>query len=191
MMNGWEIDELSGKFLIYRWRTLTAEEKPHEYAPTAQLIGQWLQDLRSRRAALEMYEVASGDVLRGPLGIDQSNVVKQIEDAFRRRALICLRYYRQSESGNRKTEEESQKPVTPAQQQAPRRPTKARDWIAIELVDDKGKPIPNERFRIELPDGSYAEGKLDGAGQARLSDIDPGTCQVTFPDMDGKEWKPA
>lgn len=191
MMRAWEIQELSGKFLIYRWRPLTAEEKVHEYVPTAQVIGHWLEDLRSRRAALEMYEFASGDALRGSLGIDPSRVVKQIEDAFQRRSLVCLRIHRQSGSGNRKKDEEGPKAVAPPTKQAPQRAGKPRDWIAIELVDEKGKPIPNERFRIELPDGSYTEGKLDGAGQARLNDIDPGTCQVTFPDIDGKEWKPA
>jgi hypothetical protein len=190
MINAWKIQELSNTYRIYRWRPLTAEEKPDEYVPTSPVIGNWLRDLRWRRAVLEMYEVAYGTPVRGALGFEQAHVVKQIEDAFRRRVLVCLRIQREAESGNRKQGEESQAAPAPPKP-APPRATKPRTWIAIELVDDKDKPIPNERFRIELPDGSYAEGRLDGAGKARLNDIDPGTCQVTFPDMDGKEWKSA
>jgi len=29
---------------------------------------------------------------------------------------------------------------------------------------------------------------LDGKGRARFTGIDPGTCQITFPDFDAKEW---
>jgi len=175
--------------MVFRWRPLTAEEEPFEYLPGAPVISHWLQDTHSRQAALEMYQAAYGNAPSRTVGFDQSKLVRQIEEAFRRRILLCLRITRKTYSGKSETAEESPKSSTPPP--APRRSTPVRAWIAIELVDDKGKPIPNERFRIELPDGSFAEGNLDVGGHARLNDIDPGTCQVTFPDRDGKEWKPA
>jgi type VI secretion system secreted protein VgrG len=69
---------------------------------------------------------------------------------------------------------------------------KKRHWIEIELIDDQGKPVPGERYRITLPDGTtLAEGTLDAKGRARVDGIDPGTCKVTFPDLDAPTWKPA
>jgi phage baseplate assembly protein gpV len=64
-------------------------------------------------------------------------------------------------------------------------------WIEIVLKDKQGVPIPNERYRIKLADGTTQEGSLDGDGKARVDGIKPGTAQVSFPDRDGNEWKPA
>lgn len=63
-----------------------------------------------------------------------------------------------------------------------------RTWITIELVGEDDAPIPGERYRIELPDGSVREGRLDGRGLARVREIDPGQCVVTFPDLDEAAW---
>ena len=67
-----------------------------------------------------------------------------------------------------------------------------KHWIEIELIDDHGKPVPGERYKITLPDGTtLAEGTLDEKGRARVDGIDPGTCKVTFPNLDAPSWKPA
>ena len=64
-------------------------------------------------------------------------------------------------------------------------------WIEIELIDEKGKPVPGEHYRITLPDGTtLAEGRLDEKGRARVDGIDPGMCKVTFPDLDRTTWRP-
>ena len=62
-------------------------------------------------------------------------------------------------------------------------------WITIELLGEDDKPIPGERYRIELPDGSVQEGRLDGLGLARVRGIEQaGKCAVTFPDLDEEAW---
>ena len=68
---------------------------------------------------------------------------------------------------------------------------KAKTFIALQLVDQDGKPVPGERYVIKLPDGTPKEGKLDDQGKARLDGIDPGTCKITFPDLDRRETKNA
>ena len=69
-------------------------------------------------------------------------------------------------------------------------PAKA-SWVEIALVDDDGLPVAFEPYQVELPDGSMIEGTLDGTGQARIEGIDPGTCKVSFPNRDAKDWKRA
>jgi type VI secretion system secreted protein VgrG len=66
-----------------------------------------------------------------------------------------------------------------------------KDWIEIELVDDAGKPVPGEPYKVTLPDGStVAEGTLDNKGFARIDNIDPGSCKVAFPRLHKDAWKP-
>jgi len=62
-------------------------------------------------------------------------------------------------------------------------------WIGIVLKDEDGKPIANEAFRVKLPNGETNTGFLDGNGGARLDLADAGTCQVSFPNIDGDDWE--
>jgi type VI secretion system secreted protein VgrG len=84
---------------------------------------------------------------------------------------------------------------TQLQQEADEAPTHAPDpektsWIEIELLDEDDNPVPGERYMIKLPDGTtIASGTLDENGFARVDGIDPGTCQVTFPDIDKEAWE--
>ena len=64
-------------------------------------------------------------------------------------------------------------------------------WIEIELVDEEDEPVPSEKYEIKLPDGSVAKGTLDGNGFARIEGIDPGTCEITFPNLDKDAWEKA
>jgi len=66
-----------------------------------------------------------------------------------------------------------------------------KSWVEIELVDEDGNPVPFEEYRLQLPDGSTVDGALDEKGQARVEGIDPGTCKVSFPNRDAKDWKRA
>lgn len=63
-------------------------------------------------------------------------------------------------------------------------------WIEIVLVDEDGQPVPRERYRVVLPDGKTRTGQLDDRGFARLEGIEAGMCDVSFPDIDGREWGP-
>ncbi len=68
---------------------------------------------------------------------------------------------------------------------------KKKSWIEIELKNKKDRPVPGEPYRITLPDGqTVAEGTLDEKGFARVEGIDPGTCKVTFPNLEKQAWKP-
>lgn len=83
----------------------------------------------------------------------------------------------------------SQKPHKPPQSEEEKE--KKTSWIEIELVDEEDNPVPGEKYKITLPDGSVAEGTLDEKGLARVDGIEPGTCKITFPELDKDAWEPA
>ena len=68
--------------------------------------------------------------------------------------------------------------------------TPKKTWVEIKLVDQDGNVVPNEHYRITLPDGTVKDGVLDEDGWMRESGIDPGECTITFPDIHDREWDP-
>ncbi|HRJ49081.1 MAG: hypothetical protein KF787_13850 [Phycisphaeraceae bacterium] len=66
-----------------------------------------------------------------------------------------------------------------------------RSWIEIEMIDESDRPVTGESYRIELPDGSVAEGVLDDKGMARVEGFVKGSgqCRITFPDLDKDAWE--
>jgi type VI secretion system secreted protein VgrG len=76
---------------------------------------------------------------------------------------------------------------------APHNPTEEeieeKSWIEIELVDEEDNPVPGEKYKVTLPNGKVAQGTLDQNGFAHIGGIDPGTCQITFPNLDKDAWE--
>jgi len=70
----------------------------------------------------------------------------------------------------------------------PLAPCPAKTWIGVRLVDMDGQPVPGILCHIKLPDGSEESAKLDDAGSARWDNLDPGSADISFPELDGREW---
>lgn len=66
-----------------------------------------------------------------------------------------------------------------------------KTWVEVRLVDENDVPVPNQGYRVQLPDGSLMTGNLDDEGKVRFESIIAGTCQIDFPDIHAKEWRPA
>jgi hypothetical protein len=77
-----------------------------------------------------------------------------------------------------------------AKEEKPAQEPEEQHWIEIELLDDEGKPVANELYYVELPDGSSLSGRTDAQGRARVEGVDPGTAKVSFPDLDKKMYEP-
>jgi hypothetical protein len=75
----------------------------------------------------------------------------------------------------------------PQRATAPAKTSPTKTWMEIELLDDEGKPVANARYAVRLPDKSMRRGSLDARGLARFDDIDPGSCEVSFPEIDIRE----
>ena len=93
---------------------------------------------------------------------------------------------RQRETKEGKYGSEKVEPIKP-----PEDPEEAKKtvWIEIELVGEDDEPIPGEKYKVTAPDGRVAEGMLNGEGYARVSNLDPGSCKITFPNMDKDAWE--
>ena len=74
--------------------------------------------------------------------------------------------------------------VKPHKPPATEEEAEEKSWIEIEMVDEEDEPVPGEKYKITLPDDSVAEGTLDGKGFARIEGIDPGTGNISFPELD-------
>jgi hypothetical protein len=64
-----------------------------------------------------------------------------------------------------------------------------KTWVEVELLDHSHRPVRGAKVEITLPDGSVTRGNLSAEGTLRVNGIDPGSCSVTFPDIDGREWR--
>jgi hypothetical protein len=84
-------------------------------------------------------------------------------------------------------EEKKSEDSEPAKARTP----KPKSWVEINLKDAKGNPVAGERYRIKLPDGSVQEGALDAFGHAEYYEINRGSCEVSFPELEDEEWSKA
>lgn len=64
-----------------------------------------------------------------------------------------------------------------------------RTWIEFRLLDFEGNPIGGKQYRIKLPGGAIQAGVLGRSGSVRLDGIEPGTCTITFPEIDADAWE--
>jgi hypothetical protein len=79
--------------------------------------------------------------------------------------------------------------AAPEEPLGPESSTDVTDWIEIKLVDPDGKPVPNVGYAITAADGSTSRGTLDARGFARVEGLEAGSCIVSFPDIDAREYK--
>lgn len=104
-------------------------------------------------------------------------------------ALVFLRPHRSSSGAETLAEAPPEKPASGGGATSPRRTTPVH-WIEINLVDEDGAPVAGEDYRITLPSGDVRTGKLDKNGKAKLDGLaETGSAKVTFPAIDGREWR--
>jgi hypothetical protein len=152
-------------------------------APT--ISGEKAKLLSNIQALCERYYQAATESIQEHLA-DARKTGKQ-QELIRRwsaRMLAC------TSAGPAGIESPAAEPQAPANK-PPKKSSEApvKTWIAVQLIDDKGNPVPNVAYKVTLPDGSVMSGSLDDQGIVRFDDIDPGDCLVSFPEIHAKEWK--
>ena len=62
-------------------------------------------------------------------------------------------------------------------------------FIEIALVGEDGSPVSSIKYKVKLPNDAVVQGFLNKDGKARIDNIPaPGTCEVTFPELDTDAW---
>jgi hypothetical protein len=137
------------------------------------------------QALVERYYQAATESVEEHLA-DARKTGKQQEliQRWRARMLAC------ASAGAAGVESPAVEPQAPANK-PPKKSSDApvKTWIAVQLIDDHGDPVPNVAYKVTLPDGSVMSGSLDDQGVVRFDEIDPGECLVSFPEIHAKEWK--
>jgi type VI secretion system secreted protein VgrG len=82
-------------------------------------------------------------------------------------------------------------PVTPHQNVPDADNPDKKSWIEVQLIDDVDEPVPGARYTVTLADGTVYGSTTDQNGVGRVSFIDPGQCDICFPDLDQDAWEPA
>ncbi len=65
----------------------------------------------------------------------------------------------------------------------------ADTWIEFQLVDAAENPIPDEPYRVTLPDETVQEGRTDAEGLCRFEGLDVGLAYIQLPNRQDAAWK--
>jgi hypothetical protein len=195
---GWWLPGIGSDVLVQRWCDVAPNEKPIVNPPAiGMLLERWLKNPCTGKALLEMCAAVWGYRPKQSWNASQQvrgELPERLMEAFRRGHLVLLVLKRPMPAPSA-GDDTGKKMAAAASAQSnsstPRKaePKEVKTWIEIELIDDLKRPVPNEPYRITLPDGTTREGNLDNKGFAHLDGLDPGTCIVTFPNIHGKEWR--
>lgn len=192
-MSRWRVEGFHERlWLVQRSGWSSAAELPDwcvALAPSlaANLVDEWFPDGRGdapSASTLASIAAALGEESAWNHEEARAHWKDAVRDALRSGRLVAARMDLPAPAGGGNVAEEDTRPA----ERAPRRET---TWIEIVLVDsaDPPQPVPYKGYRIELPCGEIREGRLDSQGKAMIRDIDPGTCQVAFLDLDEAVWQ--
>jgi hypothetical protein len=134
------------------------------------------------------YQTAIESIQEDLAQVRKTGKEQELIHRWRARMLVCASGG--SAGGAEELVEEPQAPQKKPPKKSESSEAAIKTWIAIQLTDEDGNPVPDAAYSVTLPDGSVMTGSLDDQGFARFDDIDPGKCLVSFPEIHAKEWKP-
>jgi hypothetical protein len=186
----WEIPGDDPDLYIVRAQEQRGCEDPLPPEEAFSILDRWAADQNARGELLGLYNAADAPYLRDALSDSEAQhpVKTVLREAFRRGRLLLIRAPWLGIGPG--AAEGLIKPVQSAAPPPPVRQT-PKTWIEIRLVDMEGHPVPGKHYLIKTPSGAVEEGHLDGDGRARVNGIDPGTCMIGFPELDGEAWERA
>ena len=150
--------------------------------PIGYMESQWLFERDARLVLINIYTTLFGPLDLEPWAYDELHlrIGPPLRSALMRRDLVVLAVRRRNASVPGTA---TRMPTIP--------PPKIKDktWIEVVLLDSDDKPVANAAYQITLPSGEKRTGRLDDKGFVRIDGIEEGgTCDVEFPEVDGREW---
>lgn len=159
-------------------------------------VERWFAEEETRLRLMEIFDYLTGYSATGharPIDEMRSLLIPAVEGALRSGRLVAAAPARGQSGALRSGAASAAQAAEQAPAAAPA-PARKRDeltWVSIELVDEQGREVPYERFRLIAADGTVREGQLDEMGLASVHGIVPGACRVTFLDLEDEAWSPA
>lgn len=191
MRKTWRLQGISKSYIIVRKADLHPDEKIEKgLAFLTNEIDRWLSDPFSRRDLLDIYTSISGNNFFGinkvPLHEIKRRLKPRLEMAFQREEFVALAVAPQRIFSS---DVASASAATIAASRVLRPSSLKTSWVEIELVDEEGNPVGEQKYQVILMDGSKKEGVLDKNGYARVEGLAKGTCKITFPKLDTAAWE--
>jgi hypothetical protein len=162
------------------------------------MFQQWLANRYSKDILLDVFQTLQALAgWRGPAkAAPDQTVLEQLNKAVADGSLLLLRPVTRDAAAAADPEILSDRAMEAARARAAAAAARQdqdsrskKTWVEFELLDQDGEPVPGARYRLKITDGSVREGALNEVGRVRVSGIDPGTCEISFLDYDGREWK--
>lgn len=162
----------------------------------------WLNDPVTARRLAEMLSSVTSLPQRNALE-NKGWLSARLDDAFRQHRLVLLEPEEEAAAssaaggggggggGGGANQPAENAPPAPTRGRTGAPPAPVKTFIEFKLVDNDNNPIANERYKVKLTDGSIKEGRLGADGSVRFNNIDPGSCDISFPDLDAKDWAAA
>lgn len=138
---------------------------------------------------IDIYEWLGQPLPKPPLRRDLTRMADELVDAFERGQLVAVAAPQPSVETRTASETAPASELAPATIREEPRIDPAKTWIGLVLVDQDGNPMPTRGYRLVLPDGTVRESFFDARGRVHLDAIDPGTCTLTFVDLDVSDFK--
>ena len=149
-------------------------------------LSRWLLDARAREVLTDIHRTLFGGLSLTPWGEADLHrpLYQALASAIELGNILVLERTRQGAGIVQRAQPNTPPPPPPP----PPPPATVLTFIEIELLDAANLRFPT-RLQITLPDGSGQQPAFDGF--IRIDGLDPGTCAISFPDIDGREWGPA
>lgn len=182
----WMLEGLASEpMLVVRAGTpIDPELEPMPVGAALAWLSRWLLDARASEILADIHGALFGVLSLTPWGEGDRHqpLYQALATAIEMGDLLVLERMRESTA--------VVSPVSPSEPPPQKLPpvVTSRTFIEIELLDQSGRRFPT-RLRITLPDGSRQQPAFDGF--IRIDGLDPGTCDIEFPDVDGRSWDSA
>jgi hypothetical protein len=155
-----------------QWATLPKDGR-YEIVPSDEA-----REIIGKIVALPTVSQTDKPPLREAMGILSDTNAPQIDRGLLLLRIVPMRYI--DSAGSRPA-------LTPSQLARIRE----RHWIEIQVIDEDNNPVSGVSYLILTPDGQDYSGVTDSEGLARVDNIVPGQCKISFPELDRDAWRAA
>lgn len=186
----WRIPGGDPDLYIVREQDQRGCEDPLDPAVAYSILDRWAVNRDAHPELLSLYEALRVPHLGHHLtdSMVQQTVKPRLREAFKRGELLLIRIPPMGLGAGA-----VDALLAPTQARAPAPPPRqtTKTWIEVHLVDMEDNPVGSKHYLIKTPSGAVEEGNLDSSGRVRLNNLDPGTCMISFPDIDRDAWERA